>query len=63
MSARPAECRCDYNFTCSFCLSRAAERNAADRNNAPLSWAEESKKRRKRAQAHYINERGHTNSQ
>jgi hypothetical protein len=38
MNAKSAECKCEPNFTCRHCLEIAAERNMADRNNAPLAW-------------------------
>jgi hypothetical protein len=34
--ARSIACRCETRFTCGYCLGRAADRCAADRNANPL---------------------------
>jgi hypothetical protein len=36
MRARSVDCRCTHHFTCGHCLKIAADRNAADRNAAPI---------------------------
>ncbi len=38
MSAKSEKCTCEFNLTCGYCMGLCAERNLADRNNAPELW-------------------------